>query len=49
MLGLRPSTTGIYHNGQWWRPNLPRVVTVNEHFRAHGYETLGGPGKGELG
>ena len=23
LTGLRPSTTGIYNNGQWWRPALP--------------------------
>jgi arylsulfatase A-like enzyme len=42
MTGLRPSTSGVYHNGQWWRVNLPDVVTLNQHFRAHGYQTLGG-------
>lgn len=42
LTGLGPSTTGIYHNGQWWRPNLPEVVTLNQHFRANGYHTLGG-------
>ncbi|MEE8577683.1 MAG: sulfatase-like hydrolase/transferase [candidate division Zixibacteria bacterium] len=26
MTGLRPSTTGIYHNGHWWRPALPQSV-----------------------
>jgi len=42
MTGLQPSNSGVYHNGQWWRPHLPDVATLNEHFRAHGYETLGG-------
>lgn len=42
MTGLRSSTTGIYNNGQWWRPTLPEVETLNQHFRSHGYTTLGG-------
>jgi arylsulfatase A-like enzyme len=42
MTGLRPSTTGIYNNGQWWRPHLPDVVTLPEHFRANGYRAIGG-------
>lgn len=42
MTGLRPSTTGIYNNGQWWRPALPDVVTMPEHFRANGYHAEGG-------
>ncbi len=42
MTGLRPSTTGVYNNGQWWRPALPGVVTMPEHFRANGYKVHGG-------
>jgi len=42
MTGLRPSTTGIYNNGHWWRPALPGVVTLPEHFRKHGYRAEGG-------
>jgi arylsulfatase A-like enzyme len=42
MLGLRPGTTGIYDNGQWWRPALPDAVTLPEHFRANGYYAAGG-------
>ena len=34
MTGLRPSTTGLYDNKQWWRPNLPDVVTIPVHFRS---------------
>jgi len=41
MTGLRPSTTGLYDNGHWWLPNLPDVVTIPMHFRAHGYHTVG--------
>src|SRR5205085_12516680 len=39
--GLRPSTTGIYENNQWWRPHLPAVVTLPEHFKSHGYHAAG--------
>lgn len=42
MTGLRPSTTGIYSNGQWWRPVLPDAVTLPAHFRQHGYYVAGG-------
>ncbi|UCC97922.1 MAG: sulfatase, partial [Phycisphaerales bacterium] len=42
MTGLRPSTTGIYNNGQWWRPALPDVVTIPECFRKNGYHVEGG-------
>jgi len=42
MTGLRPSTTGVYHNGQWWRPALPEVLTLPEYFKKHGYFVAGG-------
>jgi arylsulfatase A-like enzyme len=42
LTGLRPSTTGVYGNGQWWRPALPDAVTLPEHFKAHGYYVAGG-------
>ena len=42
LTGLRPSTTGIYDNGQWWRPAMPDVVTLPEYFARHGYEAVGG-------
>ncbi|MGC1276264.1 MAG: sulfatase [Planctomycetaceae bacterium] len=41
MSGLRPSTTGVYHNNQPWRPAMPEAVTLQELFRNHGYETVG--------
>ena len=44
LLGLRPSTTGIYDNGHWWRPHLPDAVTLPEAFRQAGY-TVAGAGK----
>ncbi len=51
--GLRPSTTGVYFNGQPYLTALPGSYTLVEFFAAHGYQTLGagkifhsyGPGK----
>ena len=41
MTGLRPSTTGVYNNGQWWRPALANTVTMPECFRRSGYYATG--------
>lgn len=41
LTGLRPSTTGVYNNDQWWRPALPEIAALPEHFKACGYETVG--------
>ena len=41
MLGRMPSSTGIYNNGQWWKPNLPDAVSLPELFRQHGYAVAG--------
>jgi choline-sulfatase len=41
MTGLMPYTSGIYNNGQWWKPHMPDLVTVPLHFRAHGYKVAG--------
>ncbi|MBA3316010.1 MAG: sulfatase [Planctomycetaceae bacterium] len=41
MSGLRPATTGVYHNNQPWRPAMPKAVTLGELFRKHGYESVG--------
>tara|TARA_Y100001934_G_scaffold45195_1_gene54670 strand:- start:52 stop:1536 length:1485 start_codon:yes stop_codon:yes gene_type:complete len=41
MTGLRPSTTGLYDNGHWWKPNYPDTVTIPIHFRNHGYQVAG--------
>ena len=35
------STTGIYNNGQWWKPHLPDLVTIPVHFRRNGYAAVG--------
>tara|TARA_R110002096_G_scaffold32166_10_gene93736 strand:- start:185 stop:658 length:474 start_codon:yes stop_codon:yes gene_type:complete len=44
LTGVRPSTSGVYLNGQDWRisENLKEVATLPQHFREHGYTTLGG-------
>ncbi len=44
LLGLRPSTTGIYGLFPWFRnlPELENRVTLPQHFAAQGYKTLGG-------
>ena len=44
MTGLRPSTTGIYGNLNWFR-DLPKYkdwVTLPQYFRQHGYKVWGG-------
>ncbi|MBD3676476.1 MAG: sulfatase [Planctomycetaceae bacterium] len=42
LTGLRPSTTGIYDNGAWWRPALPDAVSLPESFQRNGYLVAGG-------
>jgi uncharacterized sulfatase len=37
MSGLRPDATGVLDNGTNLRTKLPRVVTLPEYFRKHGY------------
>jgi len=39
--GQLPSTSGIYNNRHWWKPNLPELVTIPAHFKANGYTTVG--------
>lgn len=41
MSGQLPSTSGIYHNKHWWKPNLPNLVTIPGHFKSQGYTTAG--------
>ena len=38
MLGKRPSTTGIYNNGQWWLPHLPNAISLPIAFKNSGYK-----------
>src|SRR5688572_14366611 len=42
MLGLRPTTTGIYGLAPWFRTvdAWKDRVTLPQHFKAHGYRTL---------
>jgi arylsulfatase A-like enzyme len=41
MTGRMPSSTGIYRNDQWWRPNLPDVKTIPMAFKENGYKVVG--------
>ena len=43
MTGRRPSSTGVYTNGQPYHGSkvLQGVVTLNQHFKNNGYLTLG--------
>jgi arylsulfatase A-like enzyme len=42
LCGVRPSTSGVYHNDQPWRPVLRDAVTLPQHFTAAGYDVRGG-------
>ncbi|MEM8910779.1 MAG: sulfatase [Planctomycetota bacterium] len=41
MSGMRPFTTGVYHNPDDYRPHIRPDQTLNSHFRHHGYYTVG--------
>lgn len=41
MSGMRPSTTGVYHNSNDYRPHIPSEQTLNVWFRDHGYLVKG--------
>jgi arylsulfatase A-like enzyme len=41
MTGILPSTSGVYHNSQPWRPAMPGAVTLPQHFTKHGYWSAG--------
>lgn len=41
MSGLRPSTTGVYDNGEDWRPVIAPEKTLNVTFRQTGYKVVG--------
>ena len=41
MSGLRPSTTGVYDNGEDWRPVIAPEKTLNVTFRNAGYWVAG--------
>jgi len=42
LCGVRPSTSGVYHNDNPWRPQMPDTITLFQHFMAHGYKVYGG-------
>ena len=41
LTGIRPATSGVYHNNQPWRPVLPDAVTIPQYFTANGYDVKG--------
>ena len=41
LTGIRPSTSGVYHNSQPWRPVMPDAVTLPQLFKEQGYEVRG--------
>jgi len=41
MSGMRPSTTGVYNNGQDFRPHVARDLTLNATFKKAGYNMYG--------
>ena len=43
LMGLRPSTTGIYQNAHDWRKTslVDTAVHLPQHFKNSGYKTLG--------
>ncbi len=40
MTGARPETTGLFHNYVALRELQPDILTLPQHFIAHGYETV---------
>jgi arylsulfatase A-like enzyme len=41
LTGVRPSTSGVYHNSQPWKPVLKDRITLSQHFRTNGYRAVG--------
>ena len=42
MTGLRPTTSGVYQNGDLWRDAVPDAVTLSQYFMRNGYSVFGG-------
>ena len=40
LTGMRPETTGVYHNRGTYIDYVPNAVTFPEHFRANGYRAM---------
>ena len=40
MTGLRPDSSGVVENVTYFRDTVPDVITLPQHFRNHGYETV---------
>jgi iduronate 2-sulfatase len=40
MTGMRPDSLGVVDNVTYFRDTTPDVVTLPQHFRSHGYETV---------
>lgn len=40
MTGARPETTGIIENYTYFRDSNPDIITLPQHFRSNGYETV---------
>ena len=40
MTGLRPDASGAIHNDVYFRDTVPDVVTLPQHFIAHGYDSI---------
>lgn len=41
LTGMRPDSTGVHDIWTDFRKTIPDAVTVVQHFRAHGYRTIG--------
>lgn len=41
MSGQLSTTSGVYSNRHWWKPNIPELVTIPAHFLENGYTTVG--------
>jgi arylsulfatase A-like enzyme len=42
MTGVRPWTSGVYHNDQPWRPVMKDAVTIPQVLRSQGYSVMAG-------
>ncbi len=42
LTGLKPTTSGVYSNGQEWKKLLPDVVTLPQYFMQNEYAAKGG-------